>query len=74
MVSITYTISSEKYDEYKGAFLVAHPIPKDVDGNPTMNESEWIKRWGFIQFKNAYECGMKMLAERNAIIDESIIE
>jgi len=74
MISITYTISNDKYDKYKESFLIAHPIPRDIEGNPIMGAGEWIKKWGLIQFKNAYKCGARMLAERNAIIDESIIE
>lgn len=72
MAQITYTIPDEKLAEFQEAFLAIHPV-RAAKGEPVPSVNKWIKQWGRLQFKNVYEQGRRMLAERTATIDEGII-
>ena len=44
MPSITLSVSSENWDEFKEAFLLTHEVPLDPETQePTMTEEQWIK-------------------------------
>lgn len=68
MAKLIYTIPDEKLDEFKEGFLKCQPTPND------MTDNEWIKKWGRIQFMQAYRIGKQQLAREQVIIDENIME
>ena len=43
MPSVTLTISTDNYNEFKSGFLKERPIPLDENNQPIMSEGNWIK-------------------------------
>jgi len=73
-MQVVYTIADNKFSKFKEAFLIAQPVPHDPDtGEPIMGENKWIKQWGLEMYKRAYKRGIKLQAERQAIVDDEII-
>ena len=73
MPSITYTISDEFYEEVKDDFLIAHPVPKDENGELIMSAGEWIREWGRMQFVKARKLGKRIKAHNLISIPENWI-
>lgn len=74
MPSVTYTISSQNYPEFKAGFLASTPVPTDRSGVPLYTEDQWVKEYGRRSFYQAYVSGKNILAERtSAPQDEGII-
>lgn len=74
MVSVTYTIPDEKFDEFKEAFIRAKPVPLDDDRNPIMSENEWIKEWGRRAMFAIFSRGREELhRDTMQAIDENIV-
>jgi len=75
MPSITLTISTEKYQDFKDGFLKINPVPIDDNGNPEMTENNWIVFRIKEIIKKDYERGKTLLAREAAdpTIDENII-
>lgn len=67
MSKITFTISEDKFEEFKEGFLKCQPTPKD------MTDNEWIKEWGKQQYIRVYRIGKQQIAREHAIIDENIV-
>jgi len=74
MATITYTISDEKLNKFKTAFLRNCPVPPDASGEPAMSDNEWIKESGRLYFYHHYKSGKEKLAAEAADIDSIIIE
>ena len=75
MPTITLTISSGKYQEFKTGFLKTKPVPLDKDDKPLYSENEWVlkcfKEWAM----NVYRAGKRRISlEVTISIDETIFE
>lgn len=74
MPTITLTISSAKFQEFKDGFLKIHPITIPIDGSEQMTENEWISFKIKQIIQRDYARGKAMMArEENLNIDEEII-
>ena len=67
MAKLIYIIPDEKLDEFKKGFLKCQPTPND------MTDNEWIKKWGRIQFMQAYRIGKQQLAREQASVESELI-
>ena len=71
MVKVTYTISDDKYEEFKQYFLITNPVPQDDEtGKPLFTENQWVKEAGRLFFINSVKRGKRKLAVDS--IDSSI--
>jgi hypothetical protein len=74
MPSITYTVTQSDYSDFKQSFLTAFPVPVEpFTGANLFTDEAWIKEWGKRTFLHAYKRGKKMIAESNAVINETIV-
>lgn len=69
MLKVTVTIKD--LAEFKPGFLKHQPVPT---GETAMTEEEWITEWIKRKPFEAYETGIRELAQEAASIDENIIE
>ena len=77
MVSVTFTIDDEKFEEFKIGFLKSTPIPLDEEtGIPIYTENQWIKEWGLLMYKRSYRAGKILIARETTspTLDEDIID
>jgi hypothetical protein len=73
MAQITLHIPDNIIPEVKTYFLKYCPVPKDVQGNPTMTDLEWVKEWLRSQLIGACQNGKHMLASEAAEFDGNVI-
>ena len=68
-MQIIFTISNEKVDEFKSAFLQIYPVPEDA------NENQWIKRCIRRMIFSVYEQGKQQIfrEQNKPVYDENII-
>lgn len=83
MPSITLTISSEKWNEFKTGFLARRPIPLIPDPEqpddpsafvPEFTEAQWIKEWIRRIGIREYKQGKIKMATDVVVFDEEIIQ
>jgi len=76
MPSITLTVATDDWDEYREAFLAVYPVPLDPDTHaPTMTEAQWVQeRIRQLAFE-PYRLGRKRLRDQAhpADVDPEII-
>tara|TARA_Y100000310_G_C20078593_1_gene532734 strand:+ start:215 stop:439 length:225 start_codon:yes stop_codon:yes gene_type:complete len=73
MASITLTISNNKIAEFKAGYFAKHPVPLDANDQPLCTDLEHFKNCLKASAIKDYKKGKKLLAERSAEIDETII-
>jgi hypothetical protein len=61
-IEVTTTIPDAVVDKFRVAFLRKKPVPLDRDGEPTMNDKQWIEKCIKEYLIRIYKKGQRQLA------------